>query len=309
MSRSAPRLARGLRSLIPPGDRSQSPSASAPAASMPDANQVRQIAVEHISPNPRQPRTTIEESALAELAESIRHKGVLQPVLVRATARDRYELVAGERRWRAARLAGLTTVPAIVLHVSDAESLETALVENLQREDLGPLERALAYQHYMETFGGTVDDLATRLGESRSGVANYLRLLKLHPEVCYMLGRKELGMGQARAIAGVIDPQRQLALARLAVRRNLSTRQVEELVRRDVNRDSARRAKEQTDTTQDSAVRHRRIVEEALSKAIGLPVRIVSGRRKNSGRVIISFATLEDFDRIAERIGAIVQTE
>jgi ParB family chromosome partitioning protein len=210
-------------------------------------------------------------------------------------------LVAGERRLRAARLAGLDAVPAIVREFSDSESLEVALLENLQREDLGPLERAAAYQQYLETFGGTVEDLAKKMCESRANISNYLRLLKLHPEVCYMLGNGELGMGQARALAGVADSQRQLALAKLAARRNLSVRQVEELVRKAVSPTETRPS--EPDIERSSAQAHLASVEEALSRELGLRIRIMPGRKKNSGRMVIRYNGLEEFDRIAERLG------
>jgi ParB family chromosome partitioning protein len=217
-----------------------------------------------------------------------------------------FEIVAGERRWRAAKLAGLETVPALVREFSDAQAFETALVENLQREDLAPLERAAAYQHYLDTFGGTIEDLAARMSESRANISNYLRLLKLQPEVCYLLGSGELSMGHARAVAGVNDPQRQLAIAKLAARRNLSVRQVEELAR--TANEPSQSPPEPTPEVKAQR-RHMGTVAETLSKSIGLRVRLVPGRKKNSGRVIITYGTLEEFDRIAERLGGDVHLE
>ncbi len=289
------RLGRGLNALI------TTPTESAQTVAD-HSLQLRQLPVDAIAPNPRQPRTAFNEASLAELTESIRTSGIIQPVVVRMKGDDKYELVAGERRWRAAKAAGFLTVPAIVRELTDAEAFSTALVENLQREDLGPLERAAAYQHYLESFGGTIEELAGRLSESRANISNYLRLLKLRPEICYMLGTGELGMGQARAIAGIDDPQRQLAIARLAARRNLSVRQVEALAKTpaDANRD-----KPATDGSArpDPYRLHLGHVEQALCKAVGLRIRLHHGKKKNSGRVVIFFGTLDEFDRIAERLG------
>ncbi|MBK9119239.1 MAG: ParB/RepB/Spo0J family partition protein [Phycisphaerales bacterium] len=305
MSKAPARLGRGLSALVS-NRRLDTPL---PLQHAPPVDAVLpEIPLDTIRPNPKQPRTLFDDQALAELAASVRQSGVLQPVLVRPVGDDQFELVAGERRWRAARLAGLMTIPAIVRSLDDRAALEIALVENLQREDLGPLERATAYQNYLHTFGGTVEELAQRLGESRANVSNYLRLLKLSPEVCFMLGAGELGMGQARALAGVVDPQRQLAMARLVARRNLSVRQVEELVRQAT----------ETDPIDPPATRSARLsrgvghladVERSLSKALGLRVRLVAGRRKNSGRIVITYNNLDEFDRIAQQLGGEVHLE
>jgi ParB family chromosome partitioning protein len=301
MNKPHPRLGKGLNALIPShGTKSLPPAGESQPA--PDGqHHVLELPVDCISPNPRQPRTTFSADTLAQLAESIRANGVLQPVIVRTSGDHSYQLVAGERRWRAAKLAGLVTVPAVIHGLSDAQALEVALVENLQREDLAPLERAAAYQHYLDFFGGTIEELAQRLAESRANISNYLRLLKLRPEVCYLLGTGELGMGQARALAAITNPEQQLALARLATRRNLSVRQVEDLVR------SAADVESETPTVAQAASaphsQQIRNVEESLTKAIGLHVRIAPGKKRNSGRVIIRYGNLEEFDRIAERLG------
>jgi ParB family chromosome partitioning protein len=301
MAKNTSRLGRGLSALISTTDAASQPT-EAPLTTAGEISPFRMIAIESIIPNPRQPRTGFDEDALSDLASSIRDNGVLQPVVVRLAGDDRYELVAGERRWRAAKAAGLDAVPAVVRELSDSEAFCTALIENLQREDLGPLERAAAYQHYLELFGGTIEDLAARLCQSRANISNYMRLLKLRPEICYMLGTGELGMGQARAIAGIEDPQRQLAIAKLAARRNLSVRQVEALARNSEGQ-SAQETPTTPDVEADGRVRQVRMVEEAISKSIGLRVRMHPGKKKNSGRVVIFYNSLEEFDRIAERIG------
>jgi ParB family chromosome partitioning protein len=253
-------------------------------------------------PNPRQPRTHFDPAALDELAQSIRRSGVVQPVVVRPTACDRYELVAGERRWRAARIAGLERIGAVVRRLSDAEAVELALIENIQREDLSPLERAAAYQRYIEVFGVSAEELATRLGVSRPSVINYLRLTRLPAEVRELIASGDLAMGQARAIAGIESVQDQIRIARLAVRRNLSARQVEDLARGAVNGDLT------ADASASAALRtgrqkHFDEIERAMSRAVGARVRLYSGRSKNSGRIVISYSSLEEFERIAERLG------
>jgi ParB family chromosome partitioning protein len=261
---------------------------------------LREIAIDRITPNRFQPRTEFRDQGLEELAASIRQKGIIQPVVVRARGDGGFELVAGERRWRAARLAGLATVPGLVRQVGDEEALEMALIENLQREDLGPLERAAAYRRYLDEFRGSVERLADRLGESRASIANYLRFLKLPDEVKDLIRTGQLGMGQARAVAGIGDSQRQLALARLAARRNLSVRQVEDLAREDVP-EVGGGGPAGAPSGRD---RHFADVEKQLSRSLGMTVRLVAGRKKNSGRIVIPYSSLDEFDRIAQRLGA-----
>lgn len=307
MAKSHNRLGKGLNALVTPRTERISPPAADPTAAA-EMSLLRHIQISQIAPNPHQPRVTFDEATLTELAASIRTDGVVQPIIVRTSADHTYQLVAGERRWRAAKLAGLETIPAIVRELSDAQAFETALIENLQREDLAPLERAAAYQHYLDSFGGTIEQLAARIAESRANVSNYLRLLKLQTEICYLLGTGELGMGQARALAGLSDPQKQLAIGRLAARRNLSVRQVEELVRRATTLPEA--AEEDSAPVALNVRRqHLASVEQALGKSIGLRVRVHAGRKKNSGRVVISYANIEEFDRIAERIGGSANLE
>jgi ParB family chromosome partitioning protein len=305
MTKSAPRLGKGLSALI--GPRAGAPFHHRTAAAQEAATAAlrsttlgasffRDIPLDQIRPNPRQPRTSLDQTALEHFAESVRHAGILQPVVVRALPDGAYELVAGERRWRAAALAGLKTVPALVRELSDAESFEAALIENLQREDLAPLERATAYQQLIDTLGVTAAAAAARLGESRANVSNYLRILALSDEIKQLIAAGQLGMGQARAVAGIDNPQRQLAAARLAVRRNLSVRQVEALAKRSGLAEAApRSAPRQGDA-------HLADVEQALRKALGLTVSLHPGRKKNSGRVIIRYGSLEEFDRLAEKI-------
>lgn len=301
MSKSTPRLGKGLNALI--GTRTAAPfhhRAAHPTdvvvPSSPEDPRLRQIPIERLRPNPNQPRASLDQAGLDRLAESIRQTGLLQPILVRSLGGGDFELVAGERRWRAAELAGLKTIPALIRELSDSESFQLALIENIQREDLGPLERATAYQQLVDTHGVAIDVLASRLSESRANIANYLRLLKLSKDVQELISAGQLGMGQARAIAAITNPQQQLAVARLAVRRNLSVRQVEALAKVPVDPTTVTR---RTTPQRDSNLSD---VEETLSKALGLGVRLQPGRKKNSGRLIIRYSSLEEFDRIAEKI-------
>ncbi len=302
MTRPASRLGKGLSALIAPRATRLETAGSEPRQANDRRDALPRIPLDSIAPNPRQPRAAIDDATLAELADSIRTTGLLQPIVVRSMGDGRYELVAGERRWRAARLAGLTDIPALVREMTDAQSFEAAIVENLQRTDLAPLERAAAYRRYLDMFGGTIDDLAHRLSESRANVSNYLRLLDLQHEIFEMLQAGALGMGQARAIAGITDHQRQLAIARLAARRSLSVRQVEELAR---SADSSAIDVTETAALQDeSHRRHFAEIEQSLIRAVGLPVRIHPGRKKNSGRVVITYNSLDEFDLLAVRLGA-----
>jgi len=296
MSKPTSRLGRGLNSMIAP--RPSGGSFSRPAEPgrdrAVDPGSVRMISAGAIQPNPRQPRTRFSQEGLEQLAASIRSAGVLQPILVRPLPNARYELIAGERRWRAAQLAGFKAVPAMVREVDDAERNEIALIENLQREDLTVLERAGAYKSYLETFGVTIESLARRLGESRANVSNYLRLLALDEEILEAMSSGPLAMGHARALLAIEDPQRRLAVARMAIRRGLSVRQLEQAARPGATAPKAASAADG---------RHIGDVERSLSKALGLSVKLAPGRTKNSGRLIIRFRNLEEFERIAERIG------
>lgn len=294
-ARKAPAESPAKTAGAPAAPASAAEAASAEAASSaPPGQMVHSLPVDQVIPNRHQPRSVFDEAAMAELSASIATQGLLQPIVVRPQENGRYELIAGERRWRAATAAGLDKVPALVREVTNEEAVELALIENLQREDLNALERAVAYQNYLDTFGKSADDLARRLGESRANVANYLRLLGLHVEVQGMLERGELGMGHARALAGVPDTQRQLGLARLAVRRNLSVRQVEALTRAQP---------EPRETSKPNLPsKHLEDVQRTLSKSLGLPVVLQPARRKNAGKIVIRYGSLEEFDRIAERL-------
>jgi ParB family chromosome partitioning protein len=260
-----------------------------------DEVSLQEIPLNLIEPNPNQPRVHFDEEALSELAASIREIGVLQPILVRAVDEDRYQIVAGERRWRAARRAGLATVPAMVRDVDEAASVEHALVENLQREDLNPLEEAAAYQQLIEDFQLTHDDVAKRVGRSRAAVTNTLRLLQLPPAVQHLVSENRLSSGHARALLGTPDRALQERLAHQALEESWTVRSVEDAVREAV---TAAPATHEPLRTRRASLRPPGLLEleELLSDHLDTRVRVTMAAKR--GRVIIEFATLEDLERI-----------
>ncbi|MEQ1789050.1 MAG: ParB/RepB/Spo0J family partition protein [Rickettsiales bacterium] len=265
------------------------------------------LMVEQLSQGKYQPRTQFNEQALTELAESIRRNGVMQPIIVRPTTQSgRYEIIAGERRWRAAKLAGLNRVPVIIREIDDKQALELALVENVQRQDLLPLEEAVGYQRLIEEFNYTQEELGSIVGKSRSHVTNLLRLLSLPDQVKLMLDKGELSMGHARTLIGVPDP---LAIAKEIVARGLSVRQAEEISRevQGIQKRSNSRSQNGNNRTvghsQQPANRDPDIMalEETLSENLGLKVAI--NDRGQSGEIIISYDSLSQLDEILRRLG------
>jgi ParB family chromosome partitioning protein len=283
-------LGKGLGALIPATERLEDADAT-----------LRELPISEVSPNSYQPRSHFDEEALVSLAASIQAVGVLQPILVRQTGPQAYELIAGERRWRAARRAGLQTVPAIVRPAEDVRSLEQALVENLHREDLTPLEEAAAYQQLVEEFGHTQEEVAQRVGKSRSSVANTLRLLHLPPSIQRLLAEGQISAGHARALLGSPDRLFQEELARAIVSEHLTVREVEDRVRTHGG-DDADEAPEPVDEPAPSepvaVVRPAALLEleELLSSHLDTRVQVSMGSKK--GRVVVDFATLEDLERI-----------
>jgi ParB family chromosome partitioning protein len=252
------------------------------------------VPVVAIRANPHQPRTSFDEESLAALTASVREVGVLQPVLVRQTGEGAYELIAGERRWRAAKRAGLPTIPAIIKDVSEHGRVEQALIENLHRADLGPLEEAGAYQQLIEDFGLTHEQLAVRVGKSRAAITNALRLFQLPPAVQKLVADNQLSAGHARALLGTPDRAFQEALARRAVAEELSVRAVEEAVK--TRNELGGTAPERL--TPGSRLRPPGVLEleELLSSHLDTRVKVHLGAKK--GRVTIDFASLEDLERI-----------
>ncbi|HEX3539246.1 MAG TPA: ParB/RepB/Spo0J family partition protein [Acidimicrobiales bacterium] len=275
-------LGRGLEALIPNdllGDRGSA---------------LLDVPINSIRPNPHQPRSQFDEEELASLTASIRAVGVLQPVLLRTTETDQYELVAGERRWRAARRAGLHTIPALVRTVDDLGSVEQALIENLHRVDLNPLEEAAAYQQLIEDFGLTHEQMAARVGRSRAAISNTLRLFQLPPSIQRLVMEGQLSAGHARALLGTPDRNFQEALARRVVAEELSVRAVEEAVRERTQPASPGPAS----SSRTGRLRPPGVVEleSLLSQHLDTRVKVDMGARK--GRVVVEFATLEDLERI-----------
>jgi ParB family chromosome partitioning protein len=256
-------------------------------------DEIRQVEIGAIAPNPFQPRRAFDREALEELTESIRRNGVLQPILLRQVD-DRFEIVAGERRWRAAGKAGLEAIPAVVKTVDDDRMLELALVENIQRQDLNPIERAEAYRSYIDTLGLTQEKAAERLGKDRSTVANTMRLLELSEEIRLLVSRGTLTMGHARALLGLPDEEAREILARRIVAEGLSVRAVEKAVK------AARTPRTPTRPAPEPPA-YLVELEGRLRERFGTRVRIQE--RGGRGKLVIEFYSRDDFDRIYELLG------
>ncbi|MFZ5816195.1 MAG: ParB/RepB/Spo0J family partition protein [Bacillota bacterium] len=276
-------LGRGLQALIPEVEVSER-----------DRDSIMEIEISQVKPNPNQPRKEFDQVRLEELAASVKEHGIVQPIVVRQKG-DGYEIVAGERRWRAAKMAGLKKVPALVREFSEAETMEIALIENLQREDLNPLEEAEAYRVLMETFKLTQEQLADRLGKSRPQIANTLRLLQLSEAARQQVRSGRLSMGHAKVLLGVADRRRQEELALRAVEEGLSVRQVEELTREvaPARKGGVRKSEEMTPDLRE--------VESRLREFFGTPVRLHLSREK--GRIEITFFGEEGLGRILDTLG------
>lgn len=285
-------LGRGLSALM--ADVEAQPANDAkPSTRKPDA----MIDIALISPNPDQPRRSFAEEALTELADSIREKGVIQPLILRKNPRDPegYEIVAGERRWRAAQRAQLHEVPAIVRDFDDVEVLEVALIENIQRDDLNAIEEARAFRQLMDRFGHTQEKLAEALGKSRSHIANILRLLNLPDEIQELVVAGELSAGHARAILTADDP---LHLAGLAIRKGLSVREVERLAKKTAEPEAAPKSAPMKDA--DTV-----LLEKDLKAALGMHVTINHTPGGESGTIQIKYKSLEDLDEVCRRLSAV----
>ena len=304
--REKPRhLGRGLQSLISPitsvvAEAEHSLSGTPAVSKYPPDKELQdslhEISIDSISPNPYQARTVWNEQELAELTESIRANGIIQPIIVRPAGTG-YQLIAGERRFRASKLASLTTIPALIRQASDEQLHEWALVENIHRVDLNPIERAKAYRDYVNTFSLTQAEAAERLGEGRSVVANYLRLLDLPQEIKQMLAEASLSMGHARAILALPTDELRRKLANRAMAGRLSVREVERLVRKYLAGTG------QVKTTLRSKPPHIIDIENKMASQLGTKVTIETRKNGQRGRVIIEFYSLDEFDGIMDRIG------
>jgi ParB family chromosome partitioning protein len=288
-------LGRGLAALIP-GATAPTPAPVVPAAARGDG--LRTLAIEDVHPSSGQPRKAFDDARLDELAASIRTQGIIQPLVVRVREGGGYELIAGERRWRAAQRAGLHEVPAVVRDVAEKRAFEMALVENLQREDLNPIEEAQGFERLVEDFGYTQEALAARVGKDRSTVANALRLLRLPDDVRELVVVGKLSMGHARALLGLEAADAIQRLARRVVARELSVRQVELLVRRERQGDDVGGAPSPSPKTPSASAR---ALAERLTRALATRVKVIE-EGPGKGRLEISFHSLDQLDAVIARI-------
>jgi ParB family chromosome partitioning protein len=284
-------LGKGLSALLPIKTVPATPAATEPAQAP-----VNRLPIDRIEPNPMQPRTVFQPDRLQELAESIRANGVIQPMIVRR-AGARFQIVAGERRWRAAQLAGLTEVPVVIQEVAEPQLLELALIENIQREDLGPLEIAHAFDRLHNEIGLSQEQIARRTGKDRASIANYLRLLKLPVRVQALLAASRLSMGHAKAILGLHSDDLQVETAERAAAQGLSVRQVEALVQ-ELTSDRPRKKGDKSEQPQDPNVK---AAVEALQIELGTRVRIVE-LNEQRGRIEIEYYSQEELDRLYRRL-------
>lgn len=283
-------LGRGLSALM--ADISASPSETAGTA---DGSGIRAIPIESLAPNPDQPRRSFPQEALEELAASIRERGIIQPLIARPVAGqpERFEIVAGERRWRAAQLAQLHEVPVLLRDLSDTEVLEVAIIENIQRADLNPIEEATGYRQLIERFGHTQEKLAAAMGKSRSHIANLLRLLTLPPEVQQHVSAGKLSAGHARALVSTVNPAE---LARQVMARGLSVRETEALAQSPGK--SRRRSSARPGGAKDADTR---ILEQDLATNLGMSVSI-DHHPGGEGRMIIRYKSLEQLDHLCQAL-------
>jgi ParB family chromosome partitioning protein len=262
------------------------------------------VEVELIDASPLQPRTHFDQASLEQLAQSIDAHGVVQPVVLRPK-NGRYELVAGERRWRAAKIAGLSRIPAVVRDIEDKDLLELALIENIQREDLNPIEEAQAYRKLIETVGLTQESLADRVGRDRSYITNYLRLLRLPADIQRLLAEGKLSTGHARTLLGLEQIDEQRRIARRIIERGLSVRETEALVRRLTEGGASRKVRGQGPSTSDPNVR---AAEEKLRRRLSTQVRIAHDASGAGGKIEIAFYNSADLGRVFELLMCKPQT-
>jgi ParB family transcriptional regulator, chromosome partitioning protein len=289
-------LGRGLDALLP----SNRPLATpAPAPVVTRDGGAQEISIELIDRNPFQTRGRVTEESLEELAASIRVSGVVQPIVLRPIANGRYQLMAGERRWLASQRAGKQTIPAVVRQASDAQAMEITIVENLQREDLNPMEQARAYERLSRDFGMTQEQMAQRTGKDRASVANFLRLLRLPPEAMVAIeeGKLSFGHGKVLMMLANVPMETQIKVVERVIERELSVRQTEELVHSIIGPHEPKG--EQKAKVKDPNVK---AAETSIQRALGCKVEITD--RGGKGKIVLQYASLEDFDRIVEALGA-----
>jgi ParB family chromosome partitioning protein len=280
-------LGRGLGALIPQREKSEAPAPVVPQTGL------LYVPIEQIAPNPLQPRKTFNDDSIDELSRSVREHGIIQPLVVTRSGDHRYKLIAGERRYRAAQKAGLATVPIVVKEeMGEGDALQVALIENIQREDLNPIEEALAYHQLHEEFGLTQEEIAKRVGKERSTVANFLRLMKLPDPVKKLLASGQLSMGHARALLAVDSAKKQEQLADRVVKRNLNVRQTEMLAAESSPNKAVEKKEEKDVFTRDA--------EEKLQRSLRTKVEI--DRKRRGGVIHIRFASEDDLIRIFDEL-------
>ena len=257
---------------------------------------INEIAIEEIEANPNQPRREFDEEALQELATSIREIGIIQPITLRQVANNRFQIIAGERRWRASQIAGLKAIPAYIRTISDESVMEMALVENIQREDLNAIEIALAYEHLLETSGMTQEKVSERVGKSRTAITNYLRLLKLPAQVQMALQKKEIDMGHARALLAIDSPSLQIKLFKEIQKDNWSVRKVEEMVQQLKSGENIESGKKKM-ASRNVLPEEFTLLKSRLSKFLNAKVQMTCSP-KGKGKISIPFANEEELERI-----------
>jgi ParB family transcriptional regulator, chromosome partitioning protein len=282
-------LGRGLDSLLP--GRATAPARAATAGA-------QEVSLELIDPNPYQTRSRIREDALSELADSIRSSGVVQPVVLRPGSNGRFQLVAGERRWLASKRAGKATIPAMIRQISNEQAMEITIIENLQREDLNPMEQARAFERLSRDFGLTQEQIASRTGKDRASIANFIRLLKLPVNLQSALEDGVLSFGHGKVLVSLAGfPEQMEKAAHEAIEKQLSVRQTEELVATLMNPESPGHKSQKPAKMLDPNVRE---AQYALERALGVKVEIQD--RKGKGKIVLRYGSLEDFDRIVEAL-------
>ncbi len=287
-------LGRGLDTLLP-ASRATAVAVAGPGPTAMTGDLVKEIPVEQIDRNPYQTRSRFAEEALNELAASIKASGVVQPIVVRPEPNGRFQLIAGERRWMASQRAGKTTVPAIIRQVSNEQAMEMTIVENLQREDLNPMEQARAYERLGREFGLTQEQMAQRTGKDRSSVSNFLRLLKLPTDVQTLVEEDRLSFGHAKALMGLDSPEAIAKLAQRVVTLSMSVRQTEGAV---ANLTHPTAKPEKAERVVDPNVRE---VEREIQRSLG--VKVLISDKKGRGKIQLEYKSLEDFDRILDALG------
>jgi len=288
-------LGKGLSALLESSDSDVTSNVNS-AATGGVVGSIAQLPLEQIEPNPFQPRVDFDDTALGELSTSIKEQGIIQPITVRKLGYDKYQIISGERRYKASKLAGLKTIPAYIRVANDQGMLEMAIVENIQREDLNALEVALSYKRLIDECGLTQEELSERLGKNRSTVTNFLRLLKLPPDIQASVRDGKISMGHARAILGVDDIDKQLYIYREILNKNLSVRDVELLARETGNKSTIKKKK---DEMKDQLSFEFSKIQNILTSHFGAKIQLQRANN-GSGKIVIPFQNDEDLNRVLE---------